>query len=423
MKKFVSVILIAVLCLSVFGSTSAFALTDILNGFSRIYTAKQLDEVRNELDGKYILMNDIDLSSFENWEPIGTSDEPFTGIFDGDGYSINNLKISVTPQSEYDVKKCGIGLFGFTDDAEIGNLDMNDVNIIINQPCEVGYPVGAVVGSAKHSKISSCAVSGNIDVTLGGNIELGGILGEGMSSNMNNVVSYCINNINLKVTGKNDGFSLAVGNTTKVGGLVGASDGNVNILSCINNGSISIYPINKVVVGGIASSDYGWVTDCGNNGDIFVSGSATAGGILGESYYVSECYNNGKITVTDETNSKVGGIAGYSTFEPATDGTIPAQAAVNCYYIDSFDCAISNVDNSSLVSVEALSAENMKQQSSFKGFDFENVWTINDGNTPTIIRDVYRTGSQTNYLSSIAIIFGKVFNLLSDIFSRLFKFA
>lgn len=104
MKKFVSVILIAVLCFSVFGSTSAFALTDILNGFSRIYTAKQLDEVRNELDGKYILMNDINLSSFENWEPIGTSDEPFTGVFDGDGYSINNLKISVTPQSEYDVK-------------------------------------------------------------------------------------------------------------------------------------------------------------------------------------------------------------------------------------------------------------------------------------------------------------------------------
>lgn len=423
MKKIVSVILIAVLCFGVFGSTSVFAFTDILNGFSRIYTAKQLDEIRNELDGKFILMNDIDLSSFENWEPIGTSDEPFTGVFDGDGYSINNLKISVTPQSEYDVKKCGVGLFGFTDDAEIGNLDMNDVNIIINQPYEVGYPVGAIVGSAKHSKISSCAVSGNIDVTLGGNIELGGILGEGVSSNMNNVVSYCINNINLKVTGKNDGFSLAVGYTTKVGGLVGASDGNVNILSCINNGSISIYPINKVVVGGIASSDYGWVSNCGNNGDIFINGSATAGGILGESNYISECYNNGKITVTDETYSKVGGIAGYSTIEQTTDGTTSAQAAVNCYYINSFDCAISNVDNSSLVSVKPLSAENMKQQSSFNGFDFENVWTINDGNPPTIIRVVYHTGSQTNYLSSIATIFGKVFNLLSDIFSRLFKFA
>ena len=36
------------------------------------------------------------------------------------------------------------------------------------------------------------------------------------------------------------------------------------------------------------------------------------------------------------------------------------------------------------MSVKALNAEEMKNQSSYVGFDFENVWTLTQGNTPTI---------------------------------------
>ena len=72
-----------------------------------IYDAADLDNIRNDLSGHYILMNDIDLEGTE-WKPIGKcedgtsdyrnpceiTDERFSGIFDGQGYEITNLSIT-----------------------------------------------------------------------------------------------------------------------------------------------------------------------------------------------------------------------------------------------------------------------------------------------------------------------------------------
>ena len=38
-------------------------------------------------------MNDINLSDLGFWVPIGTESSPFTGEFDGNGYTIRNLII------------------------------------------------------------------------------------------------------------------------------------------------------------------------------------------------------------------------------------------------------------------------------------------------------------------------------------------
>ena len=73
-----------------------------------ITTPAELDNVRNDLSGHYVLMNNIDLSDYDNWEPIGSfvpvSDAPedaetpdpkfaFTGTFNGNGYTISGLTI------------------------------------------------------------------------------------------------------------------------------------------------------------------------------------------------------------------------------------------------------------------------------------------------------------------------------------------
>ena len=86
----------------------------------KIATAEQLDRIRDDLTGHYILIDDIDLSGYENWMPIGTfqprSDAPedaevphpdyaFTGTFDGAGHTISNLTISCEAPM-------GAGLFG-----------------------------------------------------------------------------------------------------------------------------------------------------------------------------------------------------------------------------------------------------------------------------------------------------------------------
>ena len=59
----------------------------------KIYTAQDLDNVRKNLSGSYVLMNDIDLSTFNGgqWVPIGYElSNSFIGIFDGQGHVIKN---------------------------------------------------------------------------------------------------------------------------------------------------------------------------------------------------------------------------------------------------------------------------------------------------------------------------------------------
>ena len=66
----------------------------LAQGYTLIKTAEDLDNIRNDLSGKYILMNDIDLSSYSSWKPIGDEVNNFTGEFNGNGHVIENLKIS-----------------------------------------------------------------------------------------------------------------------------------------------------------------------------------------------------------------------------------------------------------------------------------------------------------------------------------------
>ena len=98
---------------------SAFA--DALQGISGkrweqssvfVYDAEDLNAIRNDLDGTYILMNDIDLSKYEDWVPIGSSKTPFTGNLLGAGYTISGLQITTLPETE-NGEFAYVGLFGY----------------------------------------------------------------------------------------------------------------------------------------------------------------------------------------------------------------------------------------------------------------------------------------------------------------------
>ena len=82
-----------------------------------VYTAEELDNIREDLDGTYVLMNDIDLSDSaykDNWVPIGSVDEKFTGTLLGGGHAIKGLNISSLPEAASD-GYCYVGLFGYND--------------------------------------------------------------------------------------------------------------------------------------------------------------------------------------------------------------------------------------------------------------------------------------------------------------------
>ena len=63
-------------------------------GYTFVQTAEDFNNIRNNLNGKYVLLNNIDLSSYTEWSPIGTKTAPFTGTIDGNGNTVSGLSIS-----------------------------------------------------------------------------------------------------------------------------------------------------------------------------------------------------------------------------------------------------------------------------------------------------------------------------------------
>ena len=73
-------------------SRSSEANDEVIN-ITLITTADELQLISGDLDGTYRLENDIDLSGV-SWTPIGTTNVPFDGTLDGNGFTISNLSFS-----------------------------------------------------------------------------------------------------------------------------------------------------------------------------------------------------------------------------------------------------------------------------------------------------------------------------------------
>lgn len=123
-------------------------------GYSVIYNANDLNNIRNNLNGKYVLANDIDLSDMD-WIPIGMLDAPFRGVFDGNGNTINGLNIVSTSRT-------GVGLFG-ANNGTIKNVSVNG-DISIEQQNDLSY-VGGIVGY-NNGYIENCQNEVNINTKL-----------------------------------------------------------------------------------------------------------------------------------------------------------------------------------------------------------------------------------------------------------------
>jgi hypothetical protein len=98
----------------------------------------------------YVLENNIDLSRYASWIPIGTLDNPFRGVFDGNGKVINGLFIN-SPEAIHQ------GLFGVLSGGTVKTLGVEGV--AITGRYRLGGIAGHVVNSAT---ISNCYTTGDI---------------------------------------------------------------------------------------------------------------------------------------------------------------------------------------------------------------------------------------------------------------------
>ncbi len=144
-----------------------------------IYFAKSVNEGNSYEGETVVLSNDIDLNGI-NWTPIGNADADefvgFKGTFDGQNFTISNLKINST--------SWGKGLFGYMDastNATVKNLGVNNANIVASD-C-----AGVIVGYATNGTFENIHVTG--DVSVVGTVAdgyVGGIAGCGYNANFNN---------------------------------------------------------------------------------------------------------------------------------------------------------------------------------------------------------------------------------------------
>ena len=97
-------------------------LTEVPEGWIGVYSTDDLDAVRENLGGYYILMADLAFApeNFEEggrfaggWTPIGGEKEPFTGIFNGNGHTVDGLRIDVRAGEAEGSSMLYAGLFGY----------------------------------------------------------------------------------------------------------------------------------------------------------------------------------------------------------------------------------------------------------------------------------------------------------------------
>lgn len=167
---------------------------------------------------------------------------------------------------------------------------------------------------------------------------------------------------------------------SQVGGICGSlSYGNIE--NCMVTGDISGYQYVGGIVGYVEYCEVASnISQCASSGNIIATDGGV-GGILGYrygSYSIENCYSIANVKAEGSYSSSVYGI-GCSAKNCYFAGTISGTGDVypigeyntNSYY-DSEKTKISGKPG-------ALTTKQMKQQASFQGWDFDNIWTIQEG--------------------------------------------
>ena len=169
-KRIISVSLTLVLLLNVMpgnafvqaaqtGETGAVEETAI-----PIHTPQQLQQISENPEGSYILMEDLDMTGFE-WKPV-----EFFGSFDGNGHAILNLELTQAGEqmaTTYDGNEVPyetqmVALFSIIRNAKISNLKLLNVRgcIQTDEHCFLA----ALAGYSEKSTIADCVITGTLEL-------------------------------------------------------------------------------------------------------------------------------------------------------------------------------------------------------------------------------------------------------------------
>ena len=283
-----------------------------------ITNAEELNNIRSNLSSNYRLMNDIDLNSNE-WIPIGTEANPFTGTLDGKDFTITNLKISTS--------QTYVGLIGYNSGI-VQNLKLSNVSINVNGPLTSDIYGGAFIGYGNGEAYNLHTLSGSIIIKRRADKKgyVGGIVGYQNTNLFNTTLTNKLNVTGdlTEATGGLIGFGRRIsldysfntgnvtGSITHTGGFVGYAGSGVTILNSYNSGSIEGTTANATTnksVGGLIGFSVAETNIQSSYNQGYVSGYYEVGGLFGKTSGPVEL-NNVKNEGTINGSYEIGGFIG-----------------------------------------------------------------------------------------------------------------
>ena len=284
----------------------------------RLSTTRDLLAMKPALVGGQMtyfkLMNDIDMSSIENWDPLNPKDPYDLGIvFDGGGHSLKNLKSKEKQYSSF----FGV-LYG-----NCHNVKFVDAEIVSEEQSGAGIIGGYIGTKGKPAIVSGVEASGT--VTCNGKKQpVGGLAG--------NTRESTIENCTVNVTVSNPmGAGSNRDNRNMAGGIVGKTTGaDVKIKNCVVRGSVEITEgTSCTYTGGIV----GWQGDAGaeiTGCEVYAtvkSAGERVGGIVGhyQGGTLSGCKFYGEVNAATQF---AGGIAGITSSASVIENCLSAGKIV-----------------------------------------------------------------------------------------------
>ena len=258
----------------------------------------------------------------------------FSGTLDGAGFTITGLQKPLIQQNAGTIK---------------------DLNIVADFDYD-SHDIHGVVAQYNTGKIQDCRVNGTVTGHMGSTSSMshpafGGIVGE---NEVAGTISGCSSGVNISIS--------MTATDSYVGGIAGVNIGTIE--KCVAGGNLSVTQANgnsyQVYLGGIA----GRIEQFGNMGG-----------------YVKQCAFTGTLRVTGGT---------------AVTGQICAQVNANvlnsaiglnghvsdCYGKNGQGALIGTNTEQTLTTGGVLTAEQMKNPNSYKGWSFDGDWQISKDGLP-----------------------------------------
>lgn len=249
---------------------------------TRVSDLMDLIKDHNNADTYFEQAGDLDLSDYASFEPIGNCKNPFKANFNGNGYSIKNMKVVITKDNlakyvEEDVVLSDgssanvmlIGFFGYVSgsgdavntvkNVKIENASINteaiDEKSVRNTITLDQVYAGTLAGIVLNSKVENCSASATINSSLNcdrANYTAGivaGLIGYACDATVNNCSA------NVKFVAKNFGSTFKVEDDIKVygdfgynfAGLVGVvQNTNITTATVSMEAEVRNYPYTRI---------------------------------------------------------------------------------------------------------------------------------------------------------------------------------